>query len=178
MTNKIIKRSLAIIILSGTFIFTGANQAGEAKTYTLNQTSNVAQSVMSEIKFKIVKLPVEKIQQPEIEPIGTEPSIDVYNYKSMSVTAFTSGFESTQKKKGQKGYGITASGEPVKQGVTAACPKSMSFGTEIYIKELDHVYTCQDRGEAIKEGHIDIYFNDLREARHFGRQKLSVAIID
>lgn len=109
----------------------------------------------------------------ELQPVD---SPDVY--KTFSVTAYTSGYESTQKKKGHPLYGITASGERVKEGVTVACPRSLEFGTKVYIKELDHTYICQDRGGAIKEGHLDIYVNDLKKAKEFGRQKLHVKIKD
>ncbi|WP_050900625.1 3D domain-containing protein [Paenibacillus elgii] len=114
------------------------------------------------------------------EMIGpeTKEKIDTDEYHTYSVTAFTSGYESTQKKKGHPLYGITASGKRVKEGVTAACPKSLEFGTKIYVKELDHTYICQDRGGAIKEGHLDIYFDDLKKAKEFGRQKLHVKIKD
>ncbi|GMX64527.1 3D domain-containing protein [Paenibacillus elgii] len=109
----------------------------------------------------------------ELQPVD---SPDVY--KIYSVTAYTSGYESTQKKKGHPLYGITASGERVREGVTAACPKSLEFGTKIYVKEIDHTYICQDRGGAIKENHLDIYFDDLKKAKEFGRQKLHVKIKD
>ncbi|MCM3273981.1 3D domain-containing protein [Paenibacillus elgii] len=108
----------------------------------------------------------------------TEPVDSPDVYRIYSVTAYTSGYESTQKKKGHPLYGITASGELVKEGITVACPKSLEFGTEVYVKELNHTYICQDRGGAIKEGHLDIYFEDLKKAKEFGRQKLNVKIKD
>ncbi|MBU7316033.1 3D domain-containing protein [Paenibacillus oleatilyticus] len=114
---------------------------------------------------------MDSIEEPE--PVDSPDA-----YKIYSVTAFTSGYESTQKKKGHPLYGITASGERVKEGVTAACPKSLEFGTKVYVKELDHTYICQDRGGAIKEGNLDIYFDDLKKAKEFGRQKLHVKIKD
>lgn len=93
------------------------------------------------------------------------------------VTAYTAGYESTQKKPGEVGYGITASGAPVQEGLTAACPKSMAFGTRLEIEGLGE-RVCQDRGGAITDGHIDIYFASLQEARQFGRQWLNVRIIE
>ncbi|MFD0682535.1 MULTISPECIES: 3D domain-containing protein [unclassified Paenibacillus] len=170
------KRSLVIIILSSTLFFTSASQAREAKIDTLNPFT-VDQSDMSATIIENNEA-VEVVNASQSITSEEEQKVDENNYETYSVTAFTSGYESTQKKKGQKGYGVTASGNQVQEGITAACPKSMSFGTEIYIKELDHTYICHDRGSRITEGHIDIYFDDLKEARQFGRQKLSVAIID
>lgn len=115
-----------------------------------------------------------------IDTLGPEDEdkLDSDEYQTFSVTAYTSGYESTQKKRGHPLYGITASGERVREGITVACPKSLEFGTKVYVKELDHTYICQDRGGAIKEGHLDIYFDDLKKAKEFGRQKLHVKIKD
>jgi 3D (Asp-Asp-Asp) domain-containing protein len=73
-------------------------------------------------------------------------------------------------------HGITASGERVKAGRTLACPRSLPFGTEVYIPKLKHVYTCTDRGGLIKSGHLDIYVGSVDEAIQFGRQRLEVEI--
>ncbi|WP_211750106.1 3D domain-containing protein [Paenibacillus sp. Marseille-Q4541] len=98
-------------------------------------------------------------------------------YESYTVTWYTSGYESTGKTSGDSDYGITASGEKVKEGRTLACPKSLEFGTKVYIKELDHTYTCTDRGGAIKSGRLDIYIDSLKQALKNGKQKYNVKII-
>ena len=54
-----------------------------------------------------------------------------------------------------KETGITASGNPVQEGVTIAAPKEFAFGTKLIFD--DHTYTVQDRGGAIKGKHIDVY---------------------
>lgn len=108
--------------------------------------------------------------------VKQEVQIKSPRFEQMEITAYTAGYESTQKRKGQKGYGITASGTTVKEGRTAACPKSLPFGTEIFIPELNRVYICEDRGGAIKEGKIDIFINDLNKAINFGRKKMDVLI--
>lgn len=98
--------------------------------------------------------------------------VDVYE-----VTAYTAGAESTGKSETDPAYGITASGERVKEGVTAACPRELPFGTQLYIPYFDNVYTCQDRGSAITDGHVDIYMDDVDEALAFGRRELDVIIL-
>lgn len=98
------------------------------------------------------------------------------NWMMFELTAYTAGYESTQKKRGEPGYGITASGAPVREGVTIACPPSMAFGTTVEIEGLGE-RTCQDRGSAITEGHIDVYMDDLNDARAFGRQERRVRIL-
>jgi 3D (Asp-Asp-Asp) domain-containing protein len=96
-------------------------------------------------------------------------------YVTYEVTAYTANAESTGKSPGDPAYGITASGEPVKAGVTIACPPSMAFGTRLDIEGVG-VRTCTDRGGAITEGRLDVYMPDLAEALAFGRQNLNVRI--
>ena len=98
-------------------------------------------------------------------------------YQNFEVTAYTAGYESTKKKYGDIGYGITASGEVVTEMTTIACPDSLSFGTRVYIQELENVFTCQDRGSAIAEGKLDVYVKNLEEALNFGRKEMSVMIL-
>lgn len=98
-------------------------------------------------------------------------------WQPFELTAYTAGYESTQKKPGEVGYGITASGVYVAQGVTIACPPSLSFSTTLEIEGVGK-RVCQDRGGAIKEGHIDIYTANLQNAREFGRQVRNVRIIE
>lgn len=94
----------------------------------------------------------------------------------MELTFYTSGYESTQKKKGDKGYGITASGTVATEGRTVACPPSMSFGTKLYIDGFGY-RVCEDRGGAITEGHLDVYVNDVNKAKQLGRQTRRVTIV-
>ena len=97
---------------------------------------------------------------------------------SFTVTAYTAGYESTGKEKGDPGYGVTASGNDVQENQTIACPQSLDFGTEIHIPELGETFICEDRGSAITSGHLDIYIEDLDDALEFGVQDLEVQIIE
>lgn len=109
----------------------------------------------------------------EIATIEVEiPSFEVYE-----ITAYTAGVESTGKTPDHPEYGITASGKKVQENHTIACPKSMEFGTAVYIPHFDNTFYCEDRGGAIVDGHIDVYMPDLQEALDFGRRKLEVKII-
>ncbi|WP_428828506.1 3D domain-containing protein [Bacillus altitudinis] len=96
--------------------------------------------------------------------------------QTYEVTAYTNGAESTGKSAGEPDYGITASGARTKTGHTIACPPSMAFGARLNIEGIG-VRTCEDRGGAITEGHIDLYVAGVAEARSFGRQRLKAEII-
>ena len=76
-----------------------------------------------------------------------------------------------------KSDGITASGLKVKENRTIACPKAFPFGLKIKIEGMG-IYTCEDRGGAIKGNHIDIYVLTKKEAFKFGRQNLTAEIVE
>lgn len=115
-----------------------------------------------------------KNNQNQVASISRGQSSNVKTYVYV-VTAYTAGVESTGKSKGDKDYGITASGEDVYQGRTLSCPKSIPFGTKIEIEGYG-VRICEDRGAHIVNGRLDIYMERLYDAQQFGRQKLQVKI--
>ena len=67
-----------------------------------------------------------------------------------------------------KSDGITASGTRATAGRTIAAPSTYAFGTQIEIDGC--VYTVEDRGGAIKNNRIDIYFDSHTEANNYGRR--------
>lgn len=105
-------------------------------------------------------------------PADAQEQAQVVTYE---VTAYTAGTESTGKSPEDAGYGITASGEKVREGHTLACPQSLPFGTVVAIEGVgDRV--CTDRGGAITEGRLDVYMPTLDDAIKFGRKTLEVTI--
>jgi 3D (Asp-Asp-Asp) domain-containing protein len=124
-------------------------------------------------------------EEPEVneEPIvitEKEPEVQVASieYITFEMTAYTAGYESTRKTPEHPLYGVTASGKMVKDWHTIACPRSMPFGTQVYIPHFDITFTCEDRGSAITEGKLDIYIADLEEALRFGRRHLQAHILE
>ena len=71
-----------------------------------------------------------------------------------------------------------ANGERVYEGAVA-CPNGYKFGDQIEIEELG-VYTCCDRmaKRYRTKKNFDLYFNDIGQAKQFGRQKLNFKIIE
>lgn len=68
-----------------------------------------------------------------------------------------------------KADGITASGVKATSNHTIAAPSEFAFGTKLMINGKE--YTVEDRGGAIKDKRIDIYFDSHQEAINFGKQK-------
>lgn len=75
-----------------------------------------------------------------------------------------------------KSDGITASGVKVQENRTLACPPAYPFGAKIAIEGYG-IYTCEDRGGAIKNNHFDIYMETKTQAFAFGRRNLTAEII-
>lgn len=95
------------------------------------------------------------------------------------VTAYTSGVESTGKRQGDKGYGITATGSKVQEGRTISADwRILPPGTRVRIEGLSGIYTVEDKGGAIKNNHIDLYISDLRRARDWGKKRLRIQVIN
>ncbi|MCR9040916.1 3D domain-containing protein [Bacillus sp. L381] len=124
-------------------------------------------------------------QAPEKQPIGSQNaanssssggdrSNDIGVFK---ITAYTAGVESTGKQPGDEGYGITADGSTVQEGVTvAADPAVIPLGTVVYIDGIGQ-RTVQDTGGGVKGKHLDIYINNLDQALAFGVQEAAVHVV-
>ncbi len=128
--------------------------------------------ILSGYMIKKEKVVVEKVYYETIKEVKIKPQFELFE-----VTAYTAGYESTGKNPDDKWYGITASGEPVIEGRTLACPESMPFGTPVFIPMFENVFYCVDRGSAITEGRLDIYMEDVDRALQFGRRKIEVFIL-
>jgi Uncharacterized protein conserved in bacteria len=87
------------------------------------------------------------------------------------ISAYTNGYESTRKCKGDRNYGRTASGLITKEGRTvSADPNLLPIGTIIFIDGIGE-RRVEDTGSAIKGYKLDLFIEDLQEAKKFGRKK-------
>jgi 3D (Asp-Asp-Asp) domain-containing protein len=119
------------------------------------------------------EMPVVLAPEPIVEVVeAPEPE-----WQTFEVTSYTAGEESTGKQPGDDGYGITASGDHVRENYTLACPPSLPFGQRLEIEGVGE-RVCSDRGGSIKEGRLDVYIPKLKDALAFGRQRLKVRIIE
>lgn len=132
----------------------------------------------AEAKRKEAKKRAEAESKLRNRTTNAKPSDTTANrgWLTFEATAFTAGPESTGKSPGDADYGITASGRHVQQGKTIACPKSIALGTRMEIEGLG-VRTCDDRGADITEGRLDIYFENVADAREFGRRTVRARIL-
>lgn len=102
--------------------------------------------------------------------LSTIPAIS--DSKVYTVTAFCA----CKKCCGPNAKGITASGKPVVEGVTIAAPRSIPFGTKLYIEGVG-IRIVQDRLAKKYDNRIDVFFNSHEKALKFGKKRLTVTVI-
>jgi 3D (Asp-Asp-Asp) domain-containing protein len=95
----------------------------------------------------------------------------------MTVTAYTAGPESTGKRPGMKGYGITYKGTKAKIGVCAVDPDYIKLDTSLYVEGYGYCLAA-DIGGKVKGYHVDVFIPDLKEALIFGRETRKVWILN
>lgn len=134
-----------------------AKQAREAKNTIIEQGEKVEKPVIKQDKAEKKDALVKRTSSEQ--------------WMRFEISAYTNGRESTGKSKGDKYYGITASGKHTKEGRTvAADPRVLPMGTVIYIDGIGE-RIVEDTGSAIKGYKLDLFIEDLKEAREFGRKK-------
>lgn len=77
--------------------------------------------------------------------------------------------------------GETAAGTQTRRGVVAADPKVLPLGSTIQVEgagEHSGTYTVEDTGAAVRGHKIDIYVPDRKKAKHFGRKKVEVKVLE
>lgn len=88
-----------------------------------------------------------------------------------TLTAYTAGIESTGKTPDSPEYGITFSGNKAEEGRTVAVdPSIIPIGSTVYIDGVG-LRTAEDTGSAIRGPRIDVFMNNLDQAKQFGVKK-------
>jgi 3D (Asp-Asp-Asp) domain-containing protein len=173
--RKILLRLLALVAMITiiaslkSFISKENNQLKTTPAKTTN--SNEFSPIIKGVAIQGGSIQIKKA------PVGSDKN---YSYKFVgdySVTAYTSGKESTGKTKENADYGITATGATVKEGLTVASDWNyIPPGSRIYIEGVGE-RVVQDAGGDIKGQKLDLYIADLKQAIQFGVQKLKVYLV-
>jgi uncharacterized protein YabE (DUF348 family)/3D (Asp-Asp-Asp) domain-containing protein len=96
---------------------------------------------------------------------------------TMVATAYDPGPASTGKSPGHPAYGITASGMRAGYGVVAVDPRVIPLGTRLYIPGYGNA-VAGDTGGAIKGNRIDLGYATYGEAIRYGRQTVTVYVLE
>ena len=76
---------------------------------------------------------------------------------------------------GPNASNITASGNKPRQGITVAAPRSIPFGTKLYIPSIGW-RTVEDRLAKKYDNRVDVYYKSHKEAKRFGKKQLTITI--
>ena len=102
---------------------------------------------------------------------------DYINKTSSSSSSLNVARKLTVKAYAYTGGGYTATGTKAKYGTLAVDPKVIPYGTKVYIKELDKVFTAEDCGGGIKGNKVDIYMNSESACRNWGVRTITLQIL-
>ena len=137
------------------------------------------------VSYEITLIAGEEISRTvESENIITNPTEEIIvqgtsEYKNilvMNASAYTAGYESTGKRPGDKGYGITKCGTKASMGTVAVDPRVIQLGSKLYVEGYGYA-TAWDTGGAIKGNKIDLFYDNLYEAKKFGRKNITVYVL-
>ena len=153
--------------------------------------TEISKDVISET---VIKEPVDKIIQISTKVASRSAlrsgglSIDTIaasaqGMKGNAVTLNASAYTAATcgKAPGSAGYGITSSGAAARSYYTVAAGSAYPIGTVVYIPYFASApnggwFVVQDRGGAISNNRIDIYFDTIGECKQFGRRNLECYI--
>jgi 3D (Asp-Asp-Asp) domain-containing protein len=156
---------------------------GVVEFVTLVKTWSDGRKNESVIQESVIQEPVDRVirqgtkETPkEVKKAGSDDGMDYVKRYSMNASAYTAGYESTGKKPGDPGYGVTASGMLVQKGVVAVDPSVIPLGTKLYVEGYGYAVAA-DTGSGIKGEKIDLYYENLSDALKFGRRQLEVYVL-
>lgn len=141
-----------------------------------NETYKVAEAVKRDEKEER-RLHTRLVSMNKEAEYVKKEKAEQQEWKTYIVTAYDLSYQSTGKRPGDKGFGITKSGEPVKQDRTVSADLDiLPIGTVIDIETVG-VRVVTDSGSAIRSNRLDLYIESHKEALQFGKRRLKVRII-
>ena len=146
----------------------------------------ISEIVIEEPVNKIIQVSTKISSRAAIRNVGISLDSIVANTAGMTpkvVTLNASAYTASTcgKAVGSSGYGITSSGHSAKSYYTVAAGSCYPIGTVVYIPYFANSpnggwFVVQDRGGAITNNRIDIYFDTVGECTRFGRRNLECYI--
>ena len=108
---------------------------------------------------------------------GTSRGVRRGQQVTLESTGYTCGPESTGKYPSAPDYCQTASGYRLRPGdKVVAMGKKYPFGTVVIIPGYG-LATVRDRGGAVSDRHIDLYFEQVEDALRWGRRMVNVTVL-
>ena len=154
----------------------------DKKTKELEEQRAIYEKVKQELSEKEKELEEkEKLYnqiKQKLEDIisNAQKHPEILKTLKVKATAYTAGPESTGKKPGMEDYGITYSGLPALKGTVAVDPSIIPLGSVLEIPGYGYAIAL-DTGSAIKGNRIDVYFDDVNEAKMWGVKDIEIKIL-
>ncbi|SKC83510.1 3D domain-containing protein [Maledivibacter halophilus] len=147
---------------------------------------NGVEAIREVINENIIEEPVDELVEKGSEKYLVASRGKMVRYRkvlTMSATAYDLSVESCGKTPDHPQYGITRSGTRARPGVVAVDPKVIPLGAKLYVESLDGTEdygfaSAEDTGGAIKGNKIDLFMEDPKDVRRYGRRKVRVYILD
>lgn len=146
----------------------------------------ISETVIKEPVNKIIQISTKissrsAIRNNSIAPSAIAASVEGMQGRAVTLNASAYTASTCGKAVGSLGYGITSSGAAARSYYTVAAGSAYPIGTVVYIPYFASApnggwFVVQDRGGAISNNRIDIYFDSVGECRQFGRRNLECYI--
>ena len=146
----------------------------------------ISETVIKEPVNKIIQISTKVTSRSAIRNVGISldaitTSVQGLTPKVVTLNASAYTASTCGKPVGSSGYGITSSGATAKSYYTVAAGSAYPIGTVVYIPYFASSpnggwFVVQDRGGAISNNRIDIYFDTVGECTQFGRRNLECYI--
>lgn len=108
---------------------------------------------------------------------GPPPGLNTRRVVKMVSTAYDPGPESTGKRPGDPGYGITATGVRFAPGIVAVDPRIIPFFTRVWVPGYGFGVAA-DTGSDIQGHRVDLGFLTYWEAIQWGRRAVNVYVLE
>ena len=190
MRKNPLKHNILFVSVISAFILYGStngNHVVNKNINNINHINNTNSYVRSDVCEILNQMRKQYIVKPKEKVIIKEENLFL-------VSAYDLSYQSTQKSRSSKGYGITASGFSLKGHTLQSArviagdpniipPRSkvrLKFKNDKY-KQYDGIYFCLDQGGLIKGQKIDLFVGDnfwsSKKIKDFGVTECEVEII-
>ena len=182
MRKLALKHTKVLSILLSAFVLVGSMNTNHVKDVVGNNENKYLGSdacgCIRALRKQYIVVPMVINEEKEIiKPVNEK--ID----KVFKVSAYTLAYQSCQKSRGSKDYGITSSGYDLKGHTLASArtiatdPMIIPTGTKVRLtfknskyKKWDGIYTSRDIGGGIKGFHLDMFVGSSLSSNKFAKE--------
>jgi len=186
MRRNPLKHNILFVIVISAFILYGSTNGNHVVNKDIRNTKHINYvrsdaNVLKEIRKQYIVVKTDEKPEP----------------MEFTVTGYDLSFNSCQKSRGSKGYGITASGFDLRghtiysARVISVDPSIIPLGSKVRLtfkedkyKKYDNIYVSRDTGGAITGMRIDLFVGDFKSsqaskfAKDFGATQAYIEIIN